>query len=339
MNLESIKKLNGLSIVLSIFNQENLIERVLYSIFKNTTTSFNLILVFDGCTDKTKPRALKYIRRYKSKFLKELITTEANNVYETKANNIGFRLVKDDIMITLQDDMVIDEYGWERRLTYPLRKFDDVLAVTARASQNIVGIEKGELIYEDKTARESHTLSRNIFSVRDVINRGPVAFNMTHLRKLDFLDESYSPSDLDDADLSLRAWEKYRLRVGAYWIKYISPLHWGKGRSDDSTMYHNSHISKNSKKIIESHKNYIDSKIKHNENIKIEESEIDYEKKIRKNILIILKKPYRINKKSLLYSIKKSKEFIREFVFIVIEKLFHKDIRKYGIRRALLKRR
>jgi len=332
-----LKQLILFDIVLSIYNQENLIERILYSIFRNTTTPFNLILVFDGCTDRTKPRALKYIKRYKAKNLKKLIVTDAPNVYETKANNIGFKLAKTDYMITLQDDMVINEYGWERRLTYPLRKFDDVLAVTSRTAQDIVGIEDGELIYRNQVSRESISLPRNIFAVRDVINRGPIAFNMNHLRKLDFLNENYAPSDLDDADLSLRAWEKYNLKVGAYWINYISPLYWGKGRAEDSTMYKNSHIARNSSKIIKTYGEYINRNIKHDENTLIPEKETDYllSKHSIDNILYIFYRPYRIDKKSIKYTVIKINNFIKEIIFMILEKLGKNNVREIGIKKAL----
>ncbi len=315
-----IKPLIQIDIVLSIFNQENLIERILYSIFKNTITPFNLILVFDGCTDRTKPRALKYIKRYKAKNLKELIIADAPNVYETKANNIGFKLAKNEHMITLQDDMVINEYGWERRLTYPLRKFEDVLAVTARIAQNINDLTNINNEYTDSIGKELNNLSRNIFAIRDVINRGPVAFNMYHLSKLNYLNENYAPSDLDDADLSLRAWEKYKLRVGVYYINYISPLYWSKGRSNESTMNVPVSIKRNSIKIMNDHKDYLETKIKHNDNILILEKEIDYlsSRYSINNIFYIFCRPYRINRKATKYIILRIKDFIRKVILYKI---------------------
>ncbi len=131
------KPLEKLDIMISIFNQEEIIERVLYGVLKNTTTPFNLILVFDDCTDRTKPRALAYIKKTKPRLLNELIVKDTPNLFELRANNFGFRLAKTDYLITLQDDMIVKEFGWERRLTFPLRKFDDVLAVTARTAQDI----------------------------------------------------------------------------------------------------------------------------------------------------------------------------------------------------------
>ena len=316
----TLKLLESLDIVITIFNQEEIIERVLYGVFRNTTTPFNLIIIFDGCSDRTKPRALKYIKKVKPHLLLELIIHDTPNLFELRANNFAFRLAKTKYMITIQDDMVIREYGWERRLTYPLRKFDDVLAVTARIAENIESINNGVQKLVNQKGRELNTLSRNIFAIRDVINRGPVAFNMYHLSKLNYLNENYAPSDLDDADLSLRAWEKYKLRVGVYYINYISPLYWSKGRSNESTMNVPVSIKRNSIKIMNDHKDYLETKIKHNDNILILEKEIDYlsSRYSINNIFYIFCRPYRINRKATKYIILRIKDFIRKVILYKI---------------------
>jgi len=261
---------------MSIFNQESLIERVLYGIFRNTTTPFNLILVFDGCTDRTEPRAMKYIEKHRPENLKEIKVTHAPNVYETRANNIGFKMVEEDYMITLQDDMVINELGWEIRLTYPLRVFDDVLAVGSRMAQDIKSIGQDGHNYINVVSRETKNHPRDLFAVRDVINRGPVAFSMKHLRSMGYFNENYAPSDLDDADLCLRAWRDKKLKVGAYWIDYISKFEWGKARADDSTMGVKKSISVNAEKIKNDHSDYLNSESKHDEDITLKEKDVDY---------------------------------------------------------------
>jgi glycosyltransferase involved in cell wall biosynthesis len=277
-----VEQLTQFDIVLSIYNQEQLIERVLKGIVTHTTTPFNLILIFDGCTDKTEEIARKYLDKTKPRLLKNVLIDYAPNVFETKANNIGFKKSREKFMITLQDDMVVNEYGWERRLTYPLRKFNDVFAVTARTAQDIGPMtEKLESQnYFENHAEKKRGLRRNLFCVRDTINRGPVAFNMEHLRALNFLDENFSPSDLDDADLCMRAWLTKNLRCGVYWISYISKREWGKARSKDSTMYAGNHIPRNAARLKERYGEYISSRKKHSEDICIEESEIDYVSKI-----------------------------------------------------------
>ena len=332
-----MKPLTHVDIVLSVFNQENLIEKVLHGIFKNTTTPFTLIMVFDGCTDRTEVRAKKYIKRYSPKLLKEFISTSAPNVYETRANNIGFKLSKSDFMITLQDDMVINEYGWERRITFPLRKFEEVLAVTSRSAHDIDHIDETNQYYKNHASRERGTLSRNVFAVRDIINRGPVAFTMKHLRSMNFLNEDFAPSDLDDADLSLRAWEKKKLIVGAYWIDYLSPLHWGKSRAADSTMnVVNKRIMENGIRLLNNHRAYIESGIKHSKDIPLLESEVDYLPfSIVHRLKGLVTQPYRINRKGIMHAVKIVQDFIKEITMMTLELVGKKNVREIGIKKSL----
>ncbi len=300
-----IKPLEKLDIVMSVFNQEKLIERVLYGILSNTTTPFNLILIFDGCNDKTETRAKKYIKRVRAKHLRNIITRTTNNIYETKANNVGFRLAKEEFMITLQDDMIIKEKSWEKRLTYPLRKFNYVLAVTSRGAHDIEEINSNAEKYTNMASRELGTLDRNTFAIRDIINRGPIAFRMEYLRKLNYLNENYAPCNLDEADLSLRAWRLYKWNVGAFWIDYYSPLEFGKSRDKDSTMPIWESNKKNCAQLSADHEEYLKSKIKHSKNITIDDKEIDLPANkglglfwlyypIRMNTKLIRKKIYNI---------------------------------------------
>ncbi len=336
---KNITTLTHIDIVLSVFNQENLIERVLYGIFKNTSTPFILIIVFDGCKDKTEERARKYIRHYSPSVMKKFIATHAPNVFETRANNIGFKIATSDFMITLQDDMVINEFGWERRLTYPLRKFNDVFAVTSRSAHDIDKIDENYQYYINKAARECDSLSRNIFAVRDIINRGPIAFNMKYLRTLNFLNEAYAPSDLDDADISLRAWRQHKLRVGAYWINYISPAHWGKARSNDSTMLLGNHISRNGIRLFNDHRDYIISGVKHSENILIPEDEVDYANKKIYHILYLLFKPIRIHKKGIERTWMNTRIRLREITLKALSILGVKNAHERGLKKILIFKR
>ncbi|MEK9131672.1 MAG: glycosyltransferase family A protein [Patescibacteria group bacterium] len=293
-----VKPLELIDIVLSIYNQEEIIERVLYGIFKNTTTPFNLILIFDGCTDRTKPRALSYIKKINGGLLKELIIKDTPNLFELRANNVGFKLAREKYLITLQDDMVIDDYGWERRLTYPLRQFDDILAVTGRGAQNIETIGNGKEKYTHRSAREFGSLPRNMFAIRDVINRGPIAFRTDYLKELQYLNDAYAPGALDDAEISLRAWRDKHWKVGAFWINYISKQEWSKVNAPDSTMKAWESWGRNNNRLYEDFKEYLDSGDKHTSDFIIEEFEIDYSRGLfgfLKRKCLILKYPLRID--------------------------------------------
>lgn len=271
-----VSPLNEIDIVLSIYNQEKIIERVLAGVCDCTLTPFHLILVFDGCTDASQRIALDFLHARKPPLMRSLTIQQAPNVYETKANNTGFRLGQSPYLLTLQDDMEILERGWDVRLTYPLRAFRNVLAVTGRAAQDIAGIDaRGRLIYRKRAAREHFSLSRDTFALRDVVNRGPIAFDAAKLRALDFLNEAYAPSDLDDADLCLRAFEQHGWLCGAFWIDYVSKPEWSKKKQDDSTMDSSGSESKNARRIMQDHADYLRGP-KHSFDARIALTQIDY---------------------------------------------------------------
>jgi glycosyltransferase involved in cell wall biosynthesis len=295
-----IKPLEKLDILITIFNQEEIIERVLHGIFRNTTTPFNLILVFDGCTDRTKTRALKYLKKVKPRLMKDLVVRDTPNLFETRANNFGFKLAQTNYLITVQDDMVVKDYGWERRMTYPLRKFEDVLGVTARVADDLENVFPWNQQYKNRMAFEFGTLSKDIFAIRDAINRGPIAFRIDYLKSLDYLNDRYAPGALDDLELSLRAWNTRKLKVGAFGINYTSKKEWSKVNAPDSTMKAWDSCARNLIKINDDFKDYILSEVKHDEDIFIGDTNIDYIKNkytILNKFTWLLKYPLRFDKR------------------------------------------
>ena len=111
-----------ISINLTIFNKGFLVERVLSAIKDNTVLDYELIVVLDGCTDNSEANVLKF---FNENNINHKIFY-ADNVFETKANNIAAKNSEGDIIIIVQDDMVIDEKVWDERLIKPIRAFDDV---------------------------------------------------------------------------------------------------------------------------------------------------------------------------------------------------------------------
>ncbi len=275
-----VKPLERIDIVISIYNQEKIIERILSGVCRNTLTPFNLILVFDGCVDQTKPKALAWLEKNRPAHMIELITSDAPNVYETKATNIGLRLGKEDYIITIQDDMEIQEPGWDVRMTYPIRKFDDVFSTGAYVAHDpdfehfVPPIEK----YLRARGRKYFNAHRDVFYIRDIAMRSPVAFRADYLRKLNYLNEAYAPSTLDEADSQMRAWDQFGLRSGLYWIDYLSKPSWSKSKSKDSTMNESANRLRNITRIREDHADHFARKESHWEDRMVPEREIDYPK-------------------------------------------------------------
>ena len=84
-------------------------------------------------------------------------------------------------------------------------------------------------IEDDSPRGNNDTNDRNIFRIRQCINRGPLCLDMNKVKQLNYLDETFAPCDGDDADLCLRA-SLNDWKCGVLQIDYLSDLRWGTSR-------------------------------------------------------------------------------------------------------------
>ena len=236
------------SIVLTIHNKGWLIERVLTGILQNSSDeSYELILVFDGCTDNSEEVASRVCALNKrSNFLLKFLHTP--NVFETKANNVGAMHASGDTIMIVQDDMIIKESGWISRMHKPLREFSDIFAVTSRTAHNWIYNKNNthesmeadlddcwcDILHHVDHADRRNT-PRDIFEIRETVNRGPLLLRHDILQKMNYLDEIFEPQDMDDHDLCYRTLKTLGLRAGCYWIDYESQDSWGGTRASGTT--------------------------------------------------------------------------------------------------------
>ena len=231
------------SIILTVHNKEWMIQQVLDGIVKFTEGDYELIVVLDGCVDKSFYIVEDYF--YKKDIKHIIITTP--DVFETKANNIGLKNAKGDYVIVVQDDMIIKEQGWNKRMQKPFDIFDDVFAVTSRTAHNWIfnpnstHVHMKEhldncwsdiVIHTDHA--EKNNIPRDIFAVRASVNRGPLMIDHNDLKKLNYLDEEFSPQDMDDHDLMYRMHKELGKVCGCYWIDFETKDEWGGTRIDGS---------------------------------------------------------------------------------------------------------
>ena len=229
------------SLILTVHNQEDIIGDVLKGIEDNTDGNYELIVVVDGCTDKSEEVITDYLKN--SEITNSVINTP--DVFETKANNAGLKLAQGKYVTIIQDDMVIREKGWNTRMRKPFEAFDDVFAVTARTAHNYefnpnsthLGMEEDldncwcDIVDPCDEANQSN-IDRNTFAVRGTVNRGPLMIDSEDLRKMNYFDEEFSPQDMDDHDLMFRMRKKLNKVVGCYWIDFVSDPSWGGTRKE-----------------------------------------------------------------------------------------------------------
>lgn len=264
------------SITLTIFNKEFLIERVLNSIKNYTTGIYEINAVLDGCTDSSESILDRFISSNPKIKINKYYTPD---VCETKANNVGLKNSNEKYCIIIQDDMVINEHDWNNRLLKPILNFSDVFAVTARTAHNwshnphsrcnntdqFLPNTWCNLLYATNIA-DKNNLQRNIFAIRDSVNRGPLLIRHDVLKAVNYLDESYAPLEMDNHDLNYRVYKQFGMVSGCYWIHYISELAWGATRANTSPKeWHIKAHHKNFRLLWERHKDLIIGQ-KHDQN-------------------------------------------------------------------------
>ena len=229
------------SLILTVHNKGWMIDKVIESIDEFTVGEYELIVVIDGCTDNSEEVIMNTLEFTDIDY----IIVNTPDVFETKANNAGIKKATGEYVIIIQDDMIIQESGWNRRMQKPFNKFDDVFAVTARTAHNYkanpnsvhLGMKEDldncwcDIVQCCDEADASNT-PRDIFAVRATVNRGPLMINLKDLKKLNYLDEVYSPQDMDDHDLMFRAHKELGKVCGLYSIKFKSDNDWGGTRVD-----------------------------------------------------------------------------------------------------------
>ena len=246
----------SITCLLTTHNKEDMIEPVCYGIINNISElTKEIIVVFDGCVDKTE-EIVKSILNDLTIKIKYVYT---DDVFELKANNAGLKEVTSDYVILIQDDMIIKEKDFDKRMLKPFITFDDVFAVTSQTAHNNK-ISGGSVVTIDSADRREG-YPRDKFAVREIANRGPLMYDYKDLIKLNFYDEYLSPNSYDDHDISYRAYKELGKVSGLYWIEYDSDPSWGTGRQKNQNIHNDAHY-RNSRIIVKRHSDVLGGIIK-----------------------------------------------------------------------------
>ena len=260
------------TIILTVHNKEKTIKKILKNLFKNTSKiTEKIIVILDGCTDKTEKYVNEFVMKNNSFFKIKIIFT--NNIWETKANNVGLREVTTKYVTIVQDDMLIKQKYWDRTLINKLSQ-NNVFSISGRAAYNlklrsdkleivnIVGREYpfsssnlfGKIIGKFISYLKPYWIYKytSIFSIRKINNRGPLVLRFDLARDLEFFDEEFAPFELDDVDLCLRAFRKYGLYSSCLPI-YYEEINGSKKNNNNSKTISKKSIEKNTSLIIKRH--------------------------------------------------------------------------------------
>jgi glycosyltransferase involved in cell wall biosynthesis len=233
-----VKKL--ISIVLTVHNKGWLLQRVLESIqdYKSDLTK-EIVIVLDGCTDNS----YKVVKAFD--FNIPITVVETPDIWETKANNVGIKKTHYPYNLLIQDDMVMCERDFDRRLLKPFLVWNNVLAVTARDTSDDDITKTGVGFYNFSGN------SRNIFYVRDVAIRGPLMLDYMKTSSLGFFDEDFAPLTFDDHDLCIKGYLQHEWISGSYPTAFESKLEWGTTRQPEKREHHSRVYTRNESRVVD----------------------------------------------------------------------------------------
>lgn len=242
--------------LLTTHNKESMIKSVCEGIKNNISElTKEIIVVLDGCVDNTE----LIVKETLSPLDVPVKYIYTNDVFELKANNAGLKEVTSDYVILIQDDMIIKEKDFDKRMLKPFITFNDVFAVTSQTAHN--NRISGRTIITTDSADRRQGYPRDKFGVREIANRGPLMYDYKDLLKLNFFDEFLAPNSYDDHDISYRAYKQLGKVSGLYWIDYDSDPDWGTGRQKNQELHNNAH-NRNSRIIVDRHSDVLGGIIK-----------------------------------------------------------------------------
>jgi glycosyltransferase involved in cell wall biosynthesis len=237
------KKISNLkpnvTIVMPVFNQEKIIDDILFQTCLSMGNFFKIIIIDDGSDDNSYKKILNFLKFKSSEFsllCSYVVIKNELPIYETACDNQGFRMADTEFIIEIQSDIILKEKNFDVKmikilnnhnigtvsgrhlhpfalidghmswLKYPLNK----LRYLANPNYQCVGLI-GNRIFSGVPV---NTLN-NFFCIGETNARGPWLLRKSDLITLGYLDEENFFLGNDDHDYNRRIY-KYLNKKAAY---------------------------------------------------------------------------------------------------------------------------
>jgi len=130
----------ALTFVLTTFNQEFLINKVIHSIVDHSSLPSELIIIDDKSEDETLSKILKMVGDENWDYghlSKVSVYRNTTSRFETFCDDFGIRLAKTDHVVLVQSDVILTEKKFDTTLIASLKYFPDIMMVSARGTEPI----------------------------------------------------------------------------------------------------------------------------------------------------------------------------------------------------------
>ncbi len=222
----------------TIFNQVNLIPRIIWTVNQCFDKNDEAIFLFDNCTDGSYKKFKELSNQITVKF-RVIIPKE--ELFEIKANNVILKEASHDTIILFQDDMICSDQLIKRNIGNIIKVFRKrgwkLGLMGGRSGYEIDGTTafpfksyKRVSSWEHLSVQYGESIIDGTFEIRTILNRGPLVFTREMLDEVGYLDEEYFPLHQDDADYCCRSKFKYGRKNLAFKTEITSDLKWGSTR-------------------------------------------------------------------------------------------------------------
>jgi hypothetical protein len=253
--------------IITIHNQENIIEKVLKGVMSSCSNNGFIYPVLDGCTDGTEAIVDGIIAR-NPEF--RMIKVIANDVHEIKSINLGFNASnqsRDGYNIILQDDVILQDGQLETKVARIYEKVGDKLGyLSFRMAQNLRQTALQSEVVDPFTNQIENAYGAGLsdaklllpgrLAFRSIAVKSPVCLPTWIVRKLGPLDERLAPCFHDDTEYSLRL-IRNGFCNGVFAICFHSDVRWGGTRKQGSRNPIYQYMARNQKIVIEQYRKEI----------------------------------------------------------------------------------
>ncbi|MCD8379724.1 MAG: glycosyltransferase [Lachnospiraceae bacterium] len=211
-----------ISVIIPAYNAEQFIENTVASVFKQTYTAFEILIVNDGSTDRTKEICENLAGQHS-----QIRFFDKENSGVSATRNVALRHMKGDYVFFLDSDDVLPEYAFEllvREMERGGSQCDAVFGTHAygygeKRMPRVPRVESGEYTYDDFKDHflDDGTLTGILFgSACGVLYRTNVIFE----HEIYFHEKVLSNEDGLFNFMFLRAAEKIRVLASPYVYVY-----------------------------------------------------------------------------------------------------------------------
>ena len=235
------------SVVTPLFNRTDIFLDWYLNLVAKLSVPCELIFVLDESEDGTEELVVNFVDEIDEPPNPHVsaikIVNPGNALFETRADNLGFKAATGEWVIELQSDIFPLTNGFDHLLIKVLESYEEIFCVSGRTGHAYGDVYQRKGVIDELYQRRQRIglYSRKIlegpeveegdgFYFVETVNRGPICYRRSDLIHYDYLDESSFFLGNDDHDLNLRAYLDSG-RVCAYRpLRLFSPLELGSTR-------------------------------------------------------------------------------------------------------------